>query len=37
MKYDRIALASLRGLALDEISKAKSGHPGMALSAAPLL
>lgn len=37
MNYDRIALASLRGLALDEIAKAKSGHPGRALSAAPLL
>ncbi len=37
MKYDHIALESLRGLALDEIARAKSGHPGMALSAAPLL
>ena len=37
MKYDKIALASLRGLALDEITKANSGHPGMALSAAPLI
>ncbi len=37
MKYDKIALASLRGLALDMITKAKSGHPGMCLSAAPIL
>ena len=37
MKYDKIALASLRGLSLDIITKANSGHPGMALSAAPLL
>ena len=37
MKYDKIALASLRGLSLDMITKANSGHPGMCLSAAPLL
>ena len=37
MKYDQIALGALRGLSLDMITKAKSGHPGMALSAAPLL
>ena len=37
MKYDKIALATLRGLSLDMICKAKSGHPGMALSAAPLM
>lgn len=37
MKYDQVALGSLRGLSLDIITKAKSGHPGMALSAAPLL
>lgn len=37
MKYDAIALGALRGLSLDLIAKAKSGHPGMALSAAPLI
>ena len=37
MKYDKIALASVRGLSLDMITKAKSGHPGMCLSAAPIL
>lgn len=37
MNYDKIALASLRGLSLDMICKAKSGHPGIALSAAPLI
>ena len=37
MKYDKIALASLRGLSLDMITKANSGHPGMCLSAAPIL
>lgn len=37
MKYDAIALSSLRGLSLDVIAKAKSGHPGMCLSAAPLI
>lgn len=37
MNYDKIALATLRGLSLDMICKAKSGHPGMALSATPLI
>lgn len=37
MKYDRIAVSSLRGLSLDMITKANSGHPGICLSAAPLL
>lgn len=37
MNNDKIALESLRGLSLDMICKAKSGHPGIALSAAPLL
>jgi len=37
MRYDKLALAVLRGLSLDMITKAKSGHPGIALSAAPLL
>ena len=34
---DQVSLAVLRGLSLDMITKAKSGHPGMALSAAPLM
>lgn len=34
---DKKAVNVLRGLALDMIGKAKSGHPGIALSAAPLL
>ena len=37
MKNDLIALNSLRGLSLDVIAKAKSGHPGICLSAAPLV
>lgn len=37
MNKDNLAVDSLRGLALDIIANAKSGHPGMALSAAPLL
>lgn len=37
MNYDKVALATLRGLSLDMICKAKSGHPGIALSAAPLV
>lgn len=37
MKYDSLCVASLRAMAIDMINKAKSGHPGMALDAAPLL
>lgn len=37
MKYDNIAVNALRGLALDMITEAKSGHPGIVLSAAPLM
>ena len=37
MKNDAIALNSLRGLSLDMITKAKSGHPGICLSSAPLI
>ena len=37
MEKDTLALAVLRGLSLDMITKANSGHPGMALSAAPAL
>jgi transketolase len=34
---DEVAVAALRSLAIDEINAAKSGHPGMALDAAPAL
>lgn len=37
MNYDNIAVNALRGLALDMITKSKSGHPGIVLSAAPLM
>lgn len=37
MKNDLLALNTLRGLSLDVITKAKSGHPGICLSAAPLV
>jgi transketolase len=37
MKYDKMTVSALRGLALDMICQAKSGHPGIALSAAPLI
>lgn len=37
MTKDKLALETLRGLSLDTIAKANSGHPGMALSAASIL
>ncbi|MFA6830356.1 MAG: transketolase [Bacilli bacterium] len=37
MKYDKIGVNVLRGLSLDMIAKAKSGHPGIVLSASPLV
>lgn len=37
MNYDDIATKCLRCLSLDMIEKAKSGHPGIALSAAPIV
>ncbi len=37
MKNDQLALNTLRGLSLDTITKAKSGHPGICLSSAPLI
>ena len=37
MKYDTLALNCLRATSLDMICKANSGHPGIALSAAPLV
>ncbi len=35
--YENLAVNTLRGLSLDIICKAKSGHPGIALSSAPLM
>ena len=34
---DKMAVAAIRSLAIDEINRANSGHPGMALDAAPSL
>ncbi len=36
-KLDSLAVAAIRSLCIDEINKAKSGHPGMALGSAPIL
>ncbi len=35
MKYDQLCVGAIRSLAIDMINRAKSGHPGMALDAAP--
>lgn len=37
MKYDELCVAAIRSLCLDITNNAKSGHPGMALSSAPIL
>lgn len=37
MKYDHLCVSCMRALAIDTINKANSGHPGMALDAAPIL
>lgn len=37
MTQDNIAVQTLRGLSLDMIANANSGHPGMALSSAPIM
>jgi transketolase len=37
MKYDNLCVAAIRSICLDGIDKANSGHPGMALSSAPIL
>ena len=36
-RLDNLAIATIRSLCIDMISKAKSGHPGMALGSAPIL
>ena len=35
-KIDELAVATIRSLCIDEINKANSGHPGMALGGAPI-
>ena len=37
MKYDDLCVAAIRSMCLDITNNAKSGHPGMALSSAPIL
>lgn len=37
MKYDNLCVSCLRALSLDGTNNAKSGHPGMALSSAPIV
>ena len=36
-KIDELSVAAIRSLCIDEINKAKSGHPGMALGSAPIM
>ena len=36
-ELDNLSIATIRSLSIDEINKAKSGHPGMALGSAPIL
>ncbi len=37
MKYDNLCVSCIRSLCLDGTNNANSGHPGMALSSAPIL
>lgn len=36
-ELDNLSISTIRALCIDEINKAKSGHPGMALGSAPIL
>ena len=36
-RIDSLSVAAIRSLCIDEINKAKSGHPGMALGSAPIM
>ena len=36
-RIDELSVATIRSLCIDEINKANSGHPGMALGSAPIL
>jgi len=36
-EIDKLSIATIRSLCIDEINKAKSGHPGMALGSSPIL
>ena len=36
-KIEELSVSTIRSLCIDEINKAKSGHPGMALGSAPIL
>lgn len=36
-RIDNLAIAAIRSLCIDEINKPNSGHPGMALGAAPII
>ncbi len=37
MKYDKLCVSCIRSICLDGTNNANSGHPGMALSSAPIL
>ena len=37
MKYDELCVACLRAMSIDGTNNAKSGHPGMPLSSAPIV
>ena len=37
MKHNPLSIATMRALCIDMINKANSGHPGMALDAAPIM
>lgn len=36
-ELDKLSISAIRSTCIDEINKAKSGHPGMALGSAPIL